>query len=110
VAVDERLIEAARSVRPFLEEFEFSDSVAAADVDGELARLLKRAARGEDVEAPLRALLERHEATSEYLASVLDDPDYARQRSLSVTTKGYSPLAGAGDVARWRGRIPLPVR
>jgi hypothetical protein len=73
--VDKGLWEAARSVRPFLGEMLTDEQ--AANVDAELARLLERAGRGEDVEAPLRAVLEHQPATSVFLDMVLDDaPDF----------------------------------
>jgi hypothetical protein len=93
--MDKGLWEAACSVRRYLDEM--LGPVLAADVDAQLAGLLDHAAGGQDVEEPLQALLEQHQATSVYLERVLDDaPDFRPPQVVSATTpmKGYSGLPG----------------
>jgi hypothetical protein len=91
--VDKGLWEAACSVRPFL--IEMLTAAGAANVDAELARLLERAAAGEDVDGPLRAVLDEHPATSVFLEMVLDDaPDFRPPQVVSAPTRGYAPLPG----------------
>jgi hypothetical protein len=91
--VDEGLWEAARSARPYLGET--LEAEQAAKVDGQLADLLARAAAGEDVDKPLRAVLEEHPATSVFLEMVLDDaPHFRPPEVVSETTRGYKGLPG----------------
>ena len=91
--MDKGLREAARSVRPYLDEM--LGAVLAAEVDATLARLFARAADGQDVEEPLRTVLEQHPATSVFMERVLDDaPQFRPPQVLSETTRGYSGLPG----------------
>lgn len=66
--VDKGVQEAACSVRPYLDEL--LAPALATTVDGELAQLLDRAAGGEDVEGPLRAVLNQHFETRVFLDRV----------------------------------------
>ena len=88
--MDERILEAARVIRPYLAGL-LGIEVAAA-VDAELARILARAVTGEDVEAELLTVLKADEATSVFLERVLDDPGLRPPGLVSEATKGYSPL------------------
>lgn len=97
--MDEGVVEAARAVRPYLEEF--VGSKTAGEVDDQLSDLLARATDGDDVEYPLREILTAHESTDVFLERVLGDaPDYRPPRVIAEITRGYQPLPGGpGPVA-----------
>jgi hypothetical protein len=106
-AVDKGLWEAACSLRQFLGDMLTDEQ--AANVDAELAGLLERAGRGEDVEAPLRAVLERHRATSVFLDMVLDDaPDFRPPEVVSETTRGFQGLPGQSQPIPPVGKFCCP--
>jgi hypothetical protein len=100
---DEGVRAAARAVRQFLPELVGAE---AAEVDAEVAALLARPAEHEETGEQLRELLERREATSVFLAAVLDDEPYFRPLqvqpgapdsfSYSGPAGGYSGLPGLG--------------
>ena len=91
--MSEGVLEAARSVRPYLVEFVGSER--AGELDTDLAGLLESAAAGEDVEASLRATLEADEPTAVFLERVLGDaPRFRPPAVVSAVTRSYSGLPG----------------
>jgi hypothetical protein len=105
--MDEGVLEAARSVRPYLKCLVGESS--AEDLDTQLAGLLARASQGEDVTEAARALLYGNEATAEFLEEVLADapefrppamqPAFMRPNPRGPTPGGYGGLPGdAGPI------------
>jgi hypothetical protein len=89
--MDEGLWEAARSVRPYLNELVGAD---APDVDAALADLLNNAEHDADTEHRLRMVLEAHDDTTTFLEDVLDDvPAYRPPQVLSKLTR-YTDMVG----------------
>ena len=93
---DERVLEVARAIRPYLTELLGPN---AEQVDGELAALLARS-RGDDddeVEGLILDCLMRNRATHDWAARFLMErgPDQA-----AGAERGYSPLAGQGEPVR----------
>jgi len=77
--MDERLaLRVARAIRPHLRDL-LGDQ--ANEVDGDLARLLKRSDEGHAVEPDVMRVIDRHEATREWAEGLLTvahgDRDYA---------------------------------
>ncbi|MEX5258104.1 hypothetical protein [Kocuria arenosa] len=93
--MDEGVWEAARCIRPCLEEL-LDSATAAAEVDAQLAGLLTGGDAGEDTEDQLREVLDAHPATSGFLFRVLDDaPAYRPPPCPRVPrTRGYAGLPG----------------
>ena len=111
--MDEVLLEAARTTRPYLGELA---GEKAPFYDAEIARLLAAAAAGDDVGSELSALLSRSPAISAWLLATMDD-DLVRPPDVQLTrgaagaagTLGYAPLAGSGGpVAAQKYRCPDP--
>ncbi len=122
VLMDERIVEAARVIRPYLAGL--LGIQAAAAVDAELAGILARAVTGEDVAAALLTVLKANEATSVFLDRVLDDPELRPPGLAFEVTKGYSPLPTPepppvaadkfrcphGDYVWYRPELGVPVK
>ena|SRR5215813_7553597 len=120
--MDQRLVEAARVIRPYLAGLLGIEAAAA--VDAELGEILTRAASGEAVETALLTVLKADEATSLFLDRVLDDPELRPPGLAPVVTKGYSPLPTPeppsvradrfrcphGDYVWYRPELGVPVR
>lgn len=105
--MDEPIREVARAIRPFL-----AGLVAPADadeLDRRIARLLN-ASPAQDAGGKLRSLLESHEATSEFMAEVLDDaPDLRPPRFQLRTLRdaAYQPMQGNAQPAH-AGKFGCP--
>jgi len=78
--MDDSLFEAARVIRPFLSRL--AGPAAAGEVDGQIADLLDRAAKGEDTAAALREVLDSREATREFTRRVIADAPHYRPPEL----------------------------
>ena len=118
--MDEAVWEAARSVRPYLNELVGPD---APNVDAALAELLTDAECDEQSEYRLRMVLESHEETRIFLERVRDDaPAYRPPQVLSELTTRYSGMAGVtgpvsadkfacprGDFVWYRPEVRVPV-
>ena len=90
--MSEGAIEAARAIRPFLNEL--LPPAEANELDGQIATLLNSGVASQD---ELRRVLDRREPTSDFLADVLEDaplfrPPKFQQRLLRGA--GYDPLPG----------------
>jgi hypothetical protein len=73
--MEEPVVQAACQIRPYLTEL--VGPQAAPALDTRIASLLEVARGGEDATDSLRSLLQSDEATSEFLAEILDDaPKY----------------------------------
>jgi hypothetical protein len=120
--MDERILEAARVIRPYLAGLVGIEAAAA--VDAELAEILARAAAGEDVETALLTVLKADDATSVFLDRVLDDPLLRPPGVVPEVTKGYSPLPTPepppvpadkfhcpyGDYVWYRPEVGVPIK
>lgn len=94
--MNEGVWEAARCVRPYLEEC-LGEGIAA-EVDEQLAGFLNSGNTGEDTEEQLREVLTTHKATSVFLDRVLRDaPTYRPPDVVEQIDRGgdFQPLAGA---------------
>ncbi|MEU1183845.1 hypothetical protein ABZ464_40725 [Streptomyces sp. NPDC005820] len=89
---DDDLLEAARAIRPYLEELVGEDAAA---YDGALGRLLADAHEGLDVDAPLSALLSSNEDISVWIGMVRHDP--LRRPPEHQPIRGYGDLPGPGE-------------
>jgi hypothetical protein len=96
--MDEAVWEAARSVRPYLNELV---GAAAPDVDAALAELLTHAEADEHSEYRMRIVLESREETRIFLERVCEDaPTYRPPQVLSELTTRYSGMAGDSSPVR----------
>jgi hypothetical protein len=125
--VDERIMEVARSIRPYL-----GDLVGArvTEVDQQVAVLLERGRAGDDVDATIIDLLNGSPGTRNWAASMLADPELRPPELQGITEKvgtqpGYSGLANPhgggvvsaakfvcpvdGNYAWWRPAVGRPV-
>ena len=91
--MDEGLLEAARTIRPYLAELVGAE---APRFDVEIAGLLDVAQSGQDVTSSLRSLLGSNETTAEWVAEVLEDPLGRPPDFQPLGTRGYTPLLGPG--------------
>ncbi|MBW4661059.1 MAG: hypothetical protein KME15_20480 [Drouetiella hepatica Uher 2000/2452] len=89
----EDILEAARSIRPFLAEQ--LEAEAAARVDLQLADLLARANAGETVDNLILELLAETDSTREWMFAFLQKQ--ALPESTRESTKGFNPLPGQGS-------------
>jgi hypothetical protein len=94
VQMEEPVVQAARQIRPYLTEL--VGPQAAPALDTRIASLLEAARGGEDAAGSLRSLLQGDEATSEFLAEVLDDePEYRPAKWQPHTVRrGIADLGG----------------
>ena len=86
------ILEAARSIRPYLREL-LPPSEAKA-IDKELAKLLEKASTGESIKNQILELLRNQDSTREWLLDFLQDkqkPDNLRN---------FSPLAGTISIVK----------
>ncbi|MFJ3922026.1 hypothetical protein [Streptomyces sp. NPDC090022] len=125
--MDEGLLEAARAVRPYLNDL-VGDG--AQDCDRRLAGLLARARAGQDVSAELLATLTAAPALAEWTAAVRVDPRHRPPRvrveaERAAGDGGYTPLpsphggspvdaqryvcAVDGDFVWWRIAVGVPL-
>lgn len=81
----EDVLEAARTIRPFLSELLGEDATR---VDEELARLLESGQRGEKVDNFILNLLAQNDATREWMNKFLG------LRQPQDTTRGFRPVPG----------------
>jgi len=98
------ILEAARAIRPYLDGLV---GPAADELDNDIAALLTRARRGEEVSASLRELMDSRPATRLFLMEVFHDrpyyrppqiqPDYRTSRS---GTPGSHATAGEPEPVR----------
>jgi hypothetical protein len=91
--MDEGLLEAARTIRPYLGELVGAE---APRFDAEIAGLLVSVQSGQDVASQLRLLLDSNEATAEWVAEVLEDPLHRPPDLQPLITRGYAPLPRSG--------------
>ena len=108
---DHGVLEAARAVRPYLEDLVGRRS--AVDLDGRIAAILHQAERGEDVTEPLRELLGGSEGTAAFLAEVLADaPDFrppdVQPAFAGGPLRGFDPLPGDPDPVIHAGKYVCP--
>lgn len=91
---DEVLIEAARAVRPYLRDL---IGPRAADLDALLSSLLQRYISGENVSSEILRLLQKDEATREWLAELLEDPSHLPPEFQAVRSGTFEPPPGRGN-------------
>jgi hypothetical protein len=102
--MEEALLEAARAIRPYLDELVGGE---AKRFDEEIAALLDAASTGEDVTGSLRSLLGSHEATDDWVAEVVEDPLHRPPDYQPVGTRGFDLLPGlVGPVAAGKYACP----
>jgi hypothetical protein len=92
--MDEPIVEVARAIRPFLTAL--VAPAEADELDSRIARILN-ASPAQDTSSKLRSLLASHEATSDFMAEVLDDaPDLRPPRFQLRTLRdaSYQPMPG----------------
>ena len=125
--MDERIMEVARSIRPYLDDL---IGAQAEEVDGQLAALLERGRAGDDVDDVIIDLLNGSPRTRDWSAVMLADPELRPPEWQTVTERagtqpGYSALANAygggvvsaakfvcpvdGAYAWWRPAVGRPV-
>jgi hypothetical protein len=120
--MDESIVEVARVIRPFLPEL--VGLVMADELDTRIANILNASSR-ENVQSDLTSLLNSHEATSDFMAEVLDDaPDFRPPRFQPWTLRdaGYQPPPGSvqplyagkfgcpkGDYVWYRPRLGVAI-
>lgn len=125
--MDERIMEVARSIRPYLDDL---IGAHAEEIDGQLAMLLERGRAGDEVDDAIIDLLNGSPRTRDWSASMLGDPDLRPPELQTVTEKvgtqpGFSGLANAygggvvsaakfvcpvdGAYAWWRPAVGRPV-
>ncbi|MDZ8259935.1 hypothetical protein [Nostoc sp. ChiQUE01b] len=83
---DSYILEAARSIRPYLSEL--LEDVKAKEIDQQIANLLAQASTGQSVDNLILELLSSQDATREWLSKFLQDkqqPEHERT---------FSPLPG----------------
>jgi len=116
VLMDEGVLEAARSVRPYLEGLVGEPS--AEDLDTQIAGLLARANQGEDVTAVIRDVLSGNEATAAFLDEVLADtpefrppdmqPGFLYSNRRGSTSAGHGALPGDVGPILHTGKYACP--
>lgn len=84
----EEILEAARSIRPFLSQL--LDPQDAQSVDSQVAALLARAKAGETVDLQLADVLAERDATRQWMREFLESD----RESLLRAEKSYQPLPG----------------
>jgi hypothetical protein len=113
------VLEAARAIRPYLDELLGDD---AAPFDDQVAALLAAAHTGADVTGPLQILLGSREATVEWVEEVLDDPQCRPPDFQPTDTRSYESPTGLvglviagkyacpyGDFVWYRPAVDVPV-
>jgi hypothetical protein len=125
--VDERIMEVARSIRPYLNDLV---GARAEEFDGQVTVLLKRGRAGDDVDDAVIDVLNGSPRTRDWVASMLADPELRPPELQGITEKsgtepGYSALANPygggvvsaakficpvdGNYAWWRPAVGRPV-
>ena len=82
--MDERIMEAARSIRPYLDDL---IGAQAEEVDGQLAALLERGRAGDDVDDVIIDLLTGSPRTRDWSAVMLADPELRPPEWQTVTER-----------------------
>jgi hypothetical protein len=101
---DTTLLDAARAIRPYLDEL-LGDAAAADELDRSLAELLAAAGAGAAVDEPIERCLRERPATLEWTAFYLKHQVPLQVASLgphrnSTFGGGYSGLPGPGEPVR----------
>jgi hypothetical protein len=105
--MDEALWEAARSIRPYLPELiGWTD---AAYLDAALEELLNDSTHDEHTESQLRAVLESHQETRDFLEWVRTDPPLYRPLQVLCRLPGYGDAAGASYTGPPGDPGPVPA-
>ena len=92
--MDEDIIDAARTIRPYLPELVGNEADA---YDREIAGLIAEAQAGHDVDGELLAVLSRSQATHTWAARVLENDRHLPPDIQRIADRSYEPLAGVGE-------------
>jgi hypothetical protein len=96
---DRTILEAARAIRPYLPGL-LVTKTDAERLDRDLAELLARSRRGEDVEGLVEASLRQRRATFNWTAGFLEMGRPPRMAAVDAERSEYAELPGAGDPTR----------